>query len=645
MNTKIMKAFLVLLLLGSSLSACTQKDPIDEEPIDEEPIDEEPVVVALDQKYQGEIGNTGGNLFNGGLIVDKGEWLYLSETLNFNRIVKMKADGSERTLLTNTQNNFQLNVVGDWIIYLESSSVWYESGVIMKMKTDGTSKTALTDFIVSKLFVKGNYIYYIKESDSKIYRTQLDGKDTVKLVNDEVYGMGLSGEWIVYTDWALGKLRKIRLDGKYIAILGDDPCRGRYFTDDLATYCAVNGGIGVTITKTDGSGTNTLELMRGIFTFNLVDNHFYFGADGGLYMSDLNGESLTQLSTTIFANSLNSGGNWLYYQNEYPWYDVNRVSLDGKTKESLMSSVMVDPTSIAPKPNDTLTHDLSWLLLIDGWAYQNIYAGYLTKTKGDKVEPFYPYETSEYIRVGDWIYILEWATVYTKSLSRIKIDGTELGFFDTANIGKLAIKDDWIYYTSSGLFYRMKTNGSQKTKLTTDRVSSFDIHQESIYYVARTGDAGDEEGNGSTIVSADIHKTNLDGSSNQIIVSGRVWNIDLEGDALFFSRTENGKTSIYRTDLDGSNLSLLIAEAFYIRLVHLDWVYWTKVVDNHCIIVRTKADGSVSEEIATLNSSDTQIELIDEKIYYTDYIDQVEGIHKMDLDGKNQSLFLVSQVR
>jgi hypothetical protein len=61
--------------------------------------------------------------------------------------------------------------------------------------------------------------------------------------------------------------------------------------------------------------------------------------------------------------------------------------------------------------------------------------------------------------------------------------------------------------------------------------------------------------------------------------------------------------------------------------------------------VRTKTDGSVSEEIATLNSSDTQIELIDEKIYYSDYIDQVEGIHKMDLNGKNQSLFLVSQVR
>ena len=296
---------------------------------------------------------------------------------------------------------------------------------------------------------------------------------------------------------------------------------------------------------------------------------------------------------------------------------------------------MFDPTSIAPKPNDTLTQDLSWLLLIDGWAYQNIYAGYLTKTKGDKVEPFYPYETSEYIRVGDWIYILEWATVYTKSLSRIKIDGTELGFFDTANIGNIAIKDDWIYYTSSGLFYRMKTNGSQKTKLTTDVVSSFDIHQDSIYYVASAKENGDE----------DIHKANLDGSSNQIILSGSVWNIDLEGDALFFSRTENEKTSIYRTALDGSNLSLLIEEAFYIRLVHLDWVYWTKVVDSHCIIVRTKTDGSVSEEIATLNSSDTRLELIDEKIYYTDYIDQVEGIHKMDLDGKNQSLFLVSQVR
>jgi hypothetical protein len=630
MNTKIMKAFLVLLLLGTSLSACTKK-----EPIDEEPIDEEPVVVALDQKYQGEIGNTGGNLFNWGLIVDKGEWLYLSETLNFNRIVKMKVDGSQRTLLTNTQNNFQLNVVGDWIIYLESSSVWSESGVIMKMKTDGTSKTALTDFIVSKLFVKGNYIYYLKENDSKIYRTQLDGKDTVLLVNDEVYGMGLSGEWVVYTDRTLGKLRKIRLDGKYGAVLGEDPCGGRYFTDDLATYCATNGGIGVTITKTDGSGTNTLELMRGIFTFNLVDNHFYFGADGGLYMSDLNGESLTQLSTTIFVNSLNSGGNWLYYKNTYPWYDVNRVSLDGKTKESLMSSVMVDPTSIAPKSSDTLTHDSSWLLLIDGWAYQHMYTGNLTKIKGDKVESVYPYETNEYIRVGDWIYILEWDTVYTKTLSRIKIDGTELGFFDITNIGNLAIKDDWIYYTSSGLFDRMKTNGSQKTKLTTDVVSSFDIHQDSIYYVTSAKENGDE----------DIHKANLDGSSNQIIVSGSVWNIDLEGDALFFSRTENEKTSIYRTALDGSNLSLLIEEAFYIRLVHLDWVYWTKVVDSHCVIVRTKTDGSVSEEIATLNSSDTQIELIDEKIYYSDYIDQVEGIHKMDLNGKNQSLFLVSQVR
>jgi hypothetical protein len=82
------------------------------------------------------VGNTPGNLANGGLAAQQGDWIYYSSysvdsdgTDNYS-LCKIRTDGTGKTKLSNIDSDNDINVVGDWIYYTNAS--------FYKMHTDGT---------------------------------------------------------------------------------------------------------------------------------------------------------------------------------------------------------------------------------------------------------------------------------------------------------------------------------------------------------------------------------------------------------------------------------------------------------------------------------------------------------------------------
>jgi len=640
MSFKIMKFFMVIVLLTTGLFACAKTDPKpDPDPDPNNPVE-------LSASYLGVLGNTSGNLANGGLFAENDGWIYYSDVLDFNRLTKMKTDGSEKSRLGDDWNVGMINVIGDWVYYVPGA-IFNGRGSITRIKTDGSAKEVIVEDFVLALAVKGNYMYFVSAGTGQLVRSKTDGSDQRRLVDEDVTGLTLSGQWVVYKQWVseatsgsmTQQINTIRLDGEVTGQLGKGICSGNLIADDVAVYCLSNAGIKKIMT--DGSGISEISIGERTTSFTMTLDRFMYSTESSIISIDHAGNSKTVLSTKPNTYGLNTAGNWLYFNESLSWDSTYRVTLDGKIEENLRDKLLVDPSSPAPKGPDSLVHNESWVLQIDGWFYHGV-PDFLDKTSGTQSETLFPYGISGMVQVGEWIYFLEWTTIFTKSIDRIKTDGSQFGRLTDNTVTSLTVKDDWIYYRKNDeRLYRMKTNGSANTKLSNDRISFMTIDQDWIYYSVGSGSTGGEGGE-STYVSSDIHRMKLDGSQAETIYIGSAGNVVSDGTGLFFIKATETKYALWKMSFEGTDLALVQNDVTTIRAVSPGWIYTTtSVTDRSIAITRVKTDGSVMDNLVTIAGDNTMIEIIGDKIYYTIYNSEgYREIHSMDLDGKNQQLVI-----
>lgn len=120
-------------------------------------------------------GKYSGNVANGGLVTQVGDWIYYSNGGDGNSLYKVRSDGSGKTKLTSTPAS-NIQVCGDWIIFTNCG--------LKKIKTDGTNEQKIEE----------NYIYYYAViSDTIYYYTEtLHNNKTLPLCLDWVKADGSS---------------------------------------------------------------------------------------------------------------------------------------------------------------------------------------------------------------------------------------------------------------------------------------------------------------------------------------------------------------------------------------------------------------------------------------------------------------------
>ena len=148
------------------------------------------------------VGNTSGNILNGGMITRQGEWVYY----NYNGISKMKVDGTGKVNLSYAKAT-EINVVGDWIYYLDTSNNLRN---IYKLKTDGSEKIDLK-ISAYDVNVFGDWIYYFKIGD--IYKAKIDGTNETIVFDSSMMASDLYivGDWVYFRE-ALD-IYKVKMDG------------------------------------------------------------------------------------------------------------------------------------------------------------------------------------------------------------------------------------------------------------------------------------------------------------------------------------------------------------------------------------------------------------------------------------------------
>lgn len=276
------------------------------------------------------VGNTTGNIMNGGLAAKQGDWIYhISDKNTDNQgICKMLKDGSNPTRIAD--GGPSINVVNDWIYFIRDG--------VCKVRTDGSGWEKIIDGTVKCIHVFNDWVYYSEDcSDVKysiIYKMHISGGEREILLKDNMFGtFCVSGESIyyigdVFTAGDRYNLYKYTPSEKY---------RKKLSEDQISEFCILGNSIYfinqdkltyIYKTSTNGDGRKSFIEIRAD-SINAHDKCVYFaGTDfsSNICKADLGGRWDT--INNEYSEMINIAGNWIFYMNKED-HTTYKVHIDG----------------------------------------------------------------------------------------------------------------------------------------------------------------------------------------------------------------------------------------------------------------------------------------------------------------------------
>lgn len=159
------------------------------------------------------IGNTAGNIYNGGLFCEKDGKIYFSNDLADGSLYVMKSDCSNIKKVSDDKAVY-INVDENYIYYVRANNtrennagsflMFYNTGVF-RINQNGSNLKAFTGNPGAYLFLKGNNIYFQRydvEIGLYLYKYQIDGELERLLLKEAVMPAAIIDNSIYYTNYA-----------------------------------------------------------------------------------------------------------------------------------------------------------------------------------------------------------------------------------------------------------------------------------------------------------------------------------------------------------------------------------------------------------------------------------------------------------
>lgn len=222
------------------------------------------------------------------------------------------------------------------------------------------------------------------------------------------------------------------------------------------------------------------------------------------------------------------------------------------------------------------------------------------------------------VQQGEWIYYQNSSD--TKSLYKIKADGTEKIKLNSDDSKYINIVGNWLYYANgndNNAIYKIKTDGTGRGKIDNEFAVEVSVRGDWIYYVA--SDYG-------------IYKIKTDGTSKTKISKQLFASVYVEGDWIY-SHTASTPGSFYKLKVDGTDETRMAISAGIINVIG-DWIYFTNANDN-LRLYKMRTDGTGEAKL----SDDVYVGTINVKgdwIYYTSQANN-SAICKIKTDGTGKT--------
>jgi len=591
-----MRKFLTMLfafmLVLSLLAGCGKKPVVPDDDDDDDPIPTEFTAKV--------IGNTSGNLMNGGQYAVADGWVYCyyetfdESTLSIKTgLFKMKSDGTNMTRLADGEHK-SINVVGENIYTLTDEGVY-------TVKTDGTSGHILSGIPADRygmILVLDETIVYMNVN-GQIYRNSVDGKNPKKIASVNAYGFYYLDGWLYYgindTSYTI---QKVKMDGSSTTgvstggrdfVFANNRIYYRNMMDQAKVYSmALDGSDRKKISDVDVNSINTdgqkliVSSFTGVRTFN-------FDGSGDNVISD-------KVSTT-----LSVVGGFAYFASQDLLPQSYRLSLSTGALENIVQVRVIDPETES--------------ILGSGVSDPSL------------------------VRVGEWIVYRDGSEA-NKGIYKVKTDASGKTRLIDVYAHNLTVVGDWVYFINdnlNGYLCRMKMDGSDKGVVLDVTVNDFVMKEGWIYYT--------------DLNEIKIMKVKSDGTQRSVIDDSESFGeIKLQSDFIYYQKIgfEAGNFGIYRNSLEGSERFMYLDESIPSYVVDTQWIYYAKRKGESELpvqIVRMSHDGSESVVLDTFDEYLNLIGIGEDMLYFMAWNDENGSLYRMNPESGQKQLVFAMNIR
>lgn len=252
------------------------------------------------------VGNTSGNLINGGLFCEYDGRIYFANPNDYNKLYVMNSDCTDIKKLSD-DSVAALNVCGKYIYYVKNNFNKSTIGMVFRGQLFGLYRCNL-DGSNSKMLYKdrsgsaalcGNTIYYQHYDDETaltLYKVGIDGKNETKISDTPYLPASVSGGKLYFSD-PENRHHILCMDGKTSSITDYYDCNSYLATmvNGYAYYIDLSKDYSLVRLNT---ANKTLELLYApqsgkIINYNVYGNKIFFQVEGGdnagLYRMNIDG--------------------------------------------------------------------------------------------------------------------------------------------------------------------------------------------------------------------------------------------------------------------------------------------------------------------------------------------------------------------
>ncbi len=272
------------------------------------------------------IGNSGGNIANGGLAAVQGNHVYFRSNEGSSLFRGNFVTGESRIISADAA--WFINVSGDWIYFSNSD----DRNRAYKIKTDGSERTALTDSPAWYLTLVDQQLYYVNGNDGyRIYRINTDGSGNTALNEDESWAINVADGWIYYVNRSEDdQIYRLRTDGGGRMQVTDHAACCVNVTNGWLYYVHEEDGSKLYRSRADGSEQNALTEYP-VWFVNVAEDWIYFVHEEdnfSLHKIKPDGTGRTML-TRESSRYVNVAGDWVFHVDQAREDTIYRVRSDG----------------------------------------------------------------------------------------------------------------------------------------------------------------------------------------------------------------------------------------------------------------------------------------------------------------------------
>ncbi|MBO5031488.1 MAG: DUF5050 domain-containing protein [Lachnospiraceae bacterium] len=271
----------------------------------------------------GTIGNTAGNLYNGGLFCENGGLVYFANAYDGFALYSMNADGTDiKKLISADISN--INADSSFLYYYQDSLgggnefgfVLNSSGVYRTRKEKPKSSVCLDRISAKYVLLADNDIYYAGAgSELSVRRVSTDGDNKETLLDFDIIPAGVQDGALYYTknsnDWHLMAMdlktntsRQVLAEEVYMPVIEGNMI---YCIDIHDNYSLVSINI--------SDGTKTILDSDRTDLINAADNYIYYQTSGDtpqLKRIRRDGTDMEVVAEGAF-NKINATSQYIYF--------------------------------------------------------------------------------------------------------------------------------------------------------------------------------------------------------------------------------------------------------------------------------------------------------------------------------------------